>query len=62
MNNAQFLTVADAVRSSAEAFEAAVLSGLRQGVEKMSPEQMKEAFFPELVGADVDRIPQRLAA
>lgn len=62
MNNAHFLTVADAVRSSAEAFEAAVLDGLRQGVEQMSPQQKMEAFFPELLGADVDTVEQRRAA
>ncbi|MBV2160512.1 hypothetical protein [Achromobacter denitrificans] len=52
MNNAHFLTVADAVRSSADQFEATVLAGLREGVAQMSQEERKDAFFPELTGAE----------
>lgn len=54
MNNARFLTVADAVRSSADAFEAVVHHAMVEKVQAMTLTQQRDAFFPELTNGEFD--------
>lgn len=54
MNNARFLTVADAVRSSADVFEAVVHNATVEKVQAMTLSQQRDTFFPELTSAEFE--------
>lgn len=52
MNELRFLTVADALRNSSANFERAISAAFDDAVTPMTTSQKRNAFFPELVGAD----------
>jgi hypothetical protein len=52
MKNVHFLTLQAALSESRAEFEAAVRTALTDGVANLTPTQIRNAFFPELTGAE----------
>lgn len=48
MDQVHFLTIADAVRNSADQFEKAISTAFTISVNAMTTDQKVDAFFPEL--------------
>lgn len=62
MNQLRFLTVADALTNSSAKFERAISAAFDDAVTPMTTGQKRNAFFPELVGAESTGLAEKLAA